>query len=151
MVQGGDRLGLAVKAAQRGGVVGLVGRQDFQCDLALQLEVFAQVDRPHAAGADAVQDQVLADEEFRPPAAHQMVGLERRQKAVAHQEGGQVARRARQGGGLAELRHVAVEPRRVQGQTLVDQIEQIGDGGWRSHCVHRNKSQRVLRAASVAV
>ena len=134
--EGGDGLGLAVEAGQGGGVVGLVGRQHLERDLPPQLEVFAEVDRPHAAGADAVEDEVLADEEFRPPAAHQVVGLERREEAVADQEGGQVARPARQSGGPAQVGDVAAQPRRVQRQALLNQFEQIGGGGWRSHCDH---------------
>ena len=62
--------------------------------------MFAEVDRPHAAGAEAVEDEVLADEEFGPAAAHQVVGLERSKEAVADEEAGQVFRLARQNRGM---------------------------------------------------
>ena len=136
MIEGGDGLGLAVEAGQGGGVVGLVGRQHLERDLPPQLEVLAQVDRPHAAGADAVEDEVLADDEPRPPAAHQVVGLERREEAVADQQGGQVARPVRQGGGPAQVGDVRGQPERVQRQALLNQVQKVRGGGWRGHRDH---------------
>ena len=69
-----------------------------------------------SAGADAVEDEVLADEEFGPAAAHQVLGLERREEAVADEEARQVGRPARQGGGPAQTVHVSGEPGGVQRQ-----------------------------------
>ena len=115
-----------------------------------ELEVLAEVDGAHAAGADPVEDEVLADEEFRPAAAHQVLGLERREEAVADEEGGQVARPARQGGGRAQAGEVRGQPGRVQRQALLNQVEQIVGGGRRGHCDHPRHYKKRRRPPTAA-
>ena len=129
MVQRGDGPGLAVEAGQGRRILGLIGGQHLERDLPPELEMLAEIDRADAAGADAVEDEIFADEEPRPPAAHQVVGLERREEAVADEEGRQIARSTRQRSGLAQAGDIDRQPGRVQRQALLDQIEQVVGGG----------------------
>ena len=86
MVEGGDGAGLAVEALQRGGILGLGGRQHLDGHPAAHELVFAQVDAAHAAGAEAFQHLVLADGEALPLALEELLGLEVGQQAVADQQ-----------------------------------------------------------------
>src|SRR5262249_37186263 len=55
-------------------------------------DVFTEVDRPHAAAAEAFQNAVLAQREAAPPAAQELVTLEMGQQAFGDEEPGQAFR-----------------------------------------------------------
>ncbi len=61
MVQGRSRLGLALEAGQRLGVLGDVIRQELEGDKAMQPGVFGLVDDAHAATADLLNNAVVRD------------------------------------------------------------------------------------------
>jgi len=86
MVQSGDRLGFPDETGKGASIIGLIGWQHLQGNLPLQLEMLAQIDRSHTARANSVEDYILANEEFGPPTAHQMVGLKCGQEAVADEK-----------------------------------------------------------------
>ena len=61
MRQRGDGLGFALEARQPVGVIRKRGRQDLDCDIAIEARVPRPVDLAHAAGADGGEDFVRAE------------------------------------------------------------------------------------------
>jgi hypothetical protein len=93
----GDGPRLAAEALQGHGVAGAVG-EHLDGDAAAHDRVLAQVDLAHAAGAERPQHLVLATEdEVAPLAAQQLLDVEARQQAVAHQGVGRRPRPVGQG------------------------------------------------------
>ncbi len=91
MVEGGDGLRFAVEAFERGGVLGLGGRQHLDGHAAAHQLVFAEINAAHAAGAEALQHLILADVETAPLAQEELFGLKGGEQAVAHHQPGQFA------------------------------------------------------------
>ncbi len=60
MRQRRDRLGLALEAQQRVGVVGELFRENFNSDFAVEAEIAGLVDFTHASGANRGNDFVRA-------------------------------------------------------------------------------------------
>ncbi len=61
MVERRGDAGLALEPIQRLGIAGQIGRQELQRDLAAQTHVFGAIDDAHAAGAEALENLVMAD------------------------------------------------------------------------------------------
>jgi len=63
-----------------------------------QVDVFAEIDGPHATGADQLEQLVAVGDEEAPPAAlQQLAGLELGQHAFADEQGGEVVELGRGG------------------------------------------------------
>ncbi len=60
MVEGGQRLGLALEAVQPLGVRGQLGRQQLERHLPLEPRVLGAIDLTHAARAELLEDAVVA-------------------------------------------------------------------------------------------
>ena len=61
MVEGGDRLDLALEAGEAVGILGERRRQGLQRDLAVQTLVLGKVDDPHAALTELGEDPIMPD------------------------------------------------------------------------------------------
>lgn len=77
---------LAVEALEGRRVLGHRGGQDLNRHAPAHQPMLAQVHQPHAAGAEAVEDLVFADDEPPPLALQQSARLERRQDPVSRQQ-----------------------------------------------------------------
>ncbi len=75
VVQGGGGAGLAMEAAEVGGVLDAVLGEDLDGHAVLHQGVFGEIDVAHAAGAEQVQQLVLLDEEPLVAALQQILGL----------------------------------------------------------------------------
>ena len=72
MVQGSHRLGFALEALESCLVRCHLGRQDLQCNLSFELGVLGEVDLPHSAFADLLEDLVVSQRlaEHDSPSGH---------------------------------------------------------------------------------
>ena len=60
VIEGGGGLGFLHEAAAAVGIAGVIGAEDFEGDDAIELEVFGFIDLAYAAGANFLQDLILA-------------------------------------------------------------------------------------------
>ena len=59
-IEGGGGLGFLHEAAAAVGIAGVIGAENFEGDDAIEFEVFGFIDLAHAAGANFLQDLILA-------------------------------------------------------------------------------------------
>src|SRR5271169_487530 len=61
MIEGGRRLSFAPESLESGGVVGLLTRQEFQCDCTMKPRILALVDDTHASAAKLFEGAIVRD------------------------------------------------------------------------------------------
>jgi hypothetical protein len=114
--------------------------QHLDRDLAVQFEVFGQVDRAHAAAAELVLHHVGPDAEPLVPAGEQLRGLELGQKPVLDERRGGLGRHLRQRvEGQQRLHPVGREE-----AALLDQFEELDGRSRGVGCHDRSEFRRVL-------
>src|SRR5262245_14539848 len=98
------------------------------------MDVLAEIHRAHAAGAEAVEQAILAlDEEATPAAEDQLFGLEVREEAFANEGVGQFFRGMRLLAGLEPVGLACLERLFFEKAALKAQFEEPVDRGWSRH------------------
>ncbi|MFO0864367.1 MAG: hypothetical protein U0744_06865 [Gemmataceae bacterium] len=131
MVKPGSCAGFAVEAGKRRRVFGLGDRQHFEGDAPAHVLMFSEINRAHAAGAETVDEAILAgDDETTPASVEQLLGLKAGEDAVFDQG----IRIFAWGSGFGFV----VGAKRfnrlgIQDAALVADFQECIDSGWRRH------------------
>ena len=133
MIEGGNGPGFPVEALQGGIIAGLGRRQHLDGDAAAHELVFAEVDRPHAAGAELFEHFVLADREASPLALQDLLGLELREDAVADEVAGHARGIAAHAAVGASFLQIIGQTPLVRDAALANEIEEFVRADRRSH------------------
>jgi hypothetical protein len=77
MIEASDGSSFTIEASQGCGVFSLLNRENFECDLAAHLDVFAEINGAHAASAQSFEKTIFAvDQKPAPFPGDQLLGLE---------------------------------------------------------------------------
>ena len=80
MIEPRHGAGFAIESLEGRGISCLGQRQHFESDATAHRQMFAEVNRAHAAGAEALEQAIFAgDDEASPAAVHELLGLKARQ------------------------------------------------------------------------
>jgi hypothetical protein len=133
VVEHGSGTCFAVKALQGRLFRRLGCRQHFNGHAVMDRPVFAEEDLPHATGTDPFEHFVLADVKPTPLALQNLLGLEIREDAIAHQQPRNFGRFLGQAGNRFQFVDVALDARLFDDATLRDEFEIFFNGG---RCCH---------------
>jgi len=122
-----------VEAFEGGRLLSLGGREHLDRDPPAHELVFAQVDAAHAAGTQALEHLVFADGEPPPLTQQELLGLEMRQQAVAHQHAGQLSDLLRKRPDGALFLQVGVQTFIVHDAALAHQVKEFLTSCWVGH------------------
>jgi len=134
MIEPGDGAGFAVEAFERSGIFRERERQHLEGDPASHRQVFAQVNRPHAARAEPFEQAIFfGDNKSAPAATQQLLGLEPRQLTALDKSPGELRNGRARFFGCADGAHFQ--------QSAADaEFEEFVNGYWRGHRVNHGNA-----------
>ena len=135
MIELADRDRFAAKTFARSRVVGLLRRQDFEGDLAAHVNLLAEIDRAHAAGAETFEQAILVlDEEATPAAGDEFFCLKVGEHAFADEGVGEFLGGMRFLPGLGPVGLAGLERIFFEKAALEAQLNKAVDRGRSRHC-----------------